>query len=85
MYDAPVNEARLEPMLETKQSERSSRFEALRDYELNITFLNRGCIVRVGCKSIAFENVDKAMEEISNYVKNPHESREKWWAIFDGN
>lgn len=55
--------------------------ECLRDYEINIKFLNRGCIVNVGCKAIAFESVDSAMLEINNYVSNPYETQKKWRKI----
>lgn len=55
-----------------------SRLEALKEYEIRIQFLDRGCTVYVGCKSIAFENVDSAMLEINNYVANPYEAQQKW-------
>jgi hypothetical protein len=55
-----------------------SRLEALKDYEIRIQFLDRGCTVHVGCKAIAFENVDSAMLEINNYVSNPYEAQQKW-------
>jgi hypothetical protein len=40
-------------------------------YEIQINFLDRGCVVRVGCKSFAFESVEKAMAEVMEYVKDP--------------
>ena len=54
------------------------RQEALQQYEINIQFLSRGCIVKVGCKSIAFENVTEAIKELNKYVANPYEVQEKW-------
>ena len=63
---------------ETKEW-RPSNQEALREFELNIRFLNRGCVVRVGCKEIAFEDVNKAMVEINEYVTgNTYEVQKKW-------
>jgi len=60
---------------------RPSNQESLREYELRIQFLNRGCIVHVGCKSIAFETVESAMKEVNEYVNNTWESQLKWRKI----
>lgn len=54
------------------------RQEALQQYEINIQFLSRGCIVRVGCKSIAFEDAGEALLEINEYYANPYATQEKW-------
>jgi hypothetical protein len=62
----------------TTQEYRPTNQEALREYELRIQFLNRGCIVHVGCKSIAFETVGSAMAEVNEYVTNPWDSQQKW-------
>jgi hypothetical protein len=62
---------------------RPSNSEVLRDYEITIKFLNRGCIVCVGCKSIAFESVTSAMKEINEYVNSPFETQKKWRALLD--
>jgi ethanolamine utilization cobalamin adenosyltransferase len=74
-----------EPALEMAKTEkyRPSNKEALREYELNIRFLNRGCIVRVGCKEIAFESAENAMKAVNDYVANPWEEQEKWRKILD--
>jgi len=61
-----------------KEEYKPSRLEVLKDYEIRIKFLDRGCIVEVGCKSIAFETIDSAMLEINNYVSNPYETQQKW-------
>lgn len=55
---------------------------SLREYELSIRFLSSGVVVSIGCKQIAFETIDKAMEEINAYIKNPKASYEKWNKIF---
>lgn len=63
---------------------RPSNQECLREFELNIRFLNRGCVVRVGCKEIAFEDVNKAMAEINEYVTgNTWEVQQKWRKVLD--
>jgi hypothetical protein len=60
---------------------RPSNQEALREYEIRLQFLNRGCIVHVGCKSIAFETVESAMKEVNDYVNNTWESQQRWRKI----
>jgi hypothetical protein len=64
-----------------KQEYIPSRSEVLREYDVRIKFLDRGCIVSVGCKEIAFESVDFAMVEINKYVANPYEVQKKWREI----
>jgi hypothetical protein len=55
--------------------------QALREYEINIRFLSRGCVVRVGCKEIPFESTDAAMAELNAYVANPVGTEIKWREI----
>ena len=64
---------------------RPSNLEVLREYEISIRFLSRGCIVRVGCKEIAFDDITKAMAEINDYVLggNTYEAQKKWRKLLD--
>ena len=62
---------------------RPSNKEALREFEIRIRFLSRGCIVSVGCKEIAFEDYTNAMTAINAYVANPWEMQQKWRKILD--
>ena len=57
--------------------------QILREYNIDIRFLSRGCIVKVGCKEIAFTNVGDAMVELNKYVSNPYEEGKRWNQIFD--
>ena len=57
--------------------------EILRDHEVNIRFLSIGCVIRVGCKEIAFENRDTAMVELMDYVRDPNTATKKWMKRFD--
>jgi hypothetical protein len=43
----------------------------LKQWNVEITFLDRGCLVRVGCKSFAFESVERAMAKLTEYTKDP--------------
>jgi hypothetical protein len=67
---------------DTKEYKRSKQ-ETLQDYEITIRFLSRGCVVNVGCKSIAFETVDSAMKEVNEYVSNPCEAQKIWRNLLD--
>lgn len=87
LLDAATQELRVpEPEMDMPKMAdeyRPSNKDALREYELNIRFLNRGCIVRVGCKEIAFEDHTNAMAAINAYVANPWEEQKKWRKILD--
>ena len=73
-----------EPQMEKCVKEyKPSNKEALREYDIRIKFLNRGCVVSVGCKDIAFEDPKDAMEAINAYVANPWEEQKKWRKILD--
>ena len=43
----------------------------LKQWEVEIKFFDRGCVVKVGCKGFAFESVEKAMAELEAYTKDP--------------
>ena len=45
----------------------------LKSHSVEINFFDRGCVVRVGCKSFAFESNEEAMAELQEYVKRPLE------------
>jgi hypothetical protein len=75
---------RVEPMTKMEGEYRPSKQEALRDHEINIRFLSRGCIVRVGCKEIPFEDVSRAMDEINAYVLgDTYEAQKNWCKLLD--
>jgi hypothetical protein len=57
---------------------RPSNQQVLSEYEVRLQFLSRGCVVHVGCKSIAFETVESAMAELNEYVIDPWETQKKW-------
>jgi hypothetical protein len=84
MAEAPAPQGLNEPGMEQPKEYVPTQKEALRDFEISIKFLNRGCIVSVGCKSIAFEDVSKAMEEINAYVcGDTYKVQKKWRKILD--
>ena len=62
-----------------------SRIAMLRDNDISIQFFSVGCVIRVGCKSVGFNNVEEAMKELNEYVANPREATKKWNKIFNVN
>jgi hypothetical protein len=57
--------------------------QILEQYEIRIQFLSRGCIVNVGCKSIAFDKVEDAISCIKTYVEDPLNVGEYWRGQFN--
>lgn len=63
-----------------------SKKEVLTNHEINIRFLTgKGCIISVGCKQIAFEDNQKAMDALNAYVSSPIEESKRWNQIFNKN
>ena len=54
-----------------EQREQRRRLDILKRWEIVIQPLDRGCIVRVGCKSIAFTSIEAGYKEIGRYLANP--------------
>jgi len=62
----------LEGAVESKeQREQRRRLEILKRWEIAIHVLDRGCVVKVGCKSIAFVSIEDGYKEIGRYLENP--------------
>lgn len=57
--------------------------EVLRNYDLNISFLSIGMLVKIGCKSIPFNSIKEGMDAINEYINNPIASIDKWNKIFN--
>ena len=55
-----------------------SKQEALCSHEINIQFMARGCVIRVGCKTIPFSSTEEAIEELKKYFDNPYETQKQW-------
>jgi hypothetical protein len=84
-----TGEIQQEPQMEDVQSEPtpqeyiSSRASMLKEYEITIKFMSRGCVVYVGCKSIPFESVDLAITQLMRYVSDPYTTRKEWEKVLD--
>lgn len=57
---------------------RPSNQELLSHYEINIQFMSRGCVIRVGCKTIPFEDTKTAINALKSYFEDPYLSQEFW-------
>lgn len=69
---------RAEECLSMAKECKPSKQEALGRYEINIQFLSRGCVIRVGCKAIPFSSTEEAIAELKRYFDNPYETQEEW-------
>ena len=54
-----------------EQREQRRKIEILKRWEISIHALDRGCVVKVGCKSIAFTSIEAGYKEIGRYLENP--------------
>lgn len=54
-----------------------SRLRLLRSNTIQIEFLESGCIVRIGCKSVAFTTIDEAWDALGDYISNTVEEYDK--------
>lgn len=54
-----------------EQADQTRRLEILKRWEIGIHVLDRGCIVNIGCKRIAFVSVEAGYKEIGRYLENP--------------
>lgn len=62
----------LEGAVESKErEEQRRRIEILKHWEIGIQVLDRGCVVKVGCKSVAFTSIEAGYKEIGRYLENP--------------
>ena len=59
------------PCESKEQREQRRRIEVLKNWEIRIQPLDRGCVVHVGCKSFAFESVSSAMQVVNQYTDDP--------------
>ena len=48
------------------------------NYNVNIETLDFGYVVRVGCKSFAFETKEKMIEKLLEYLNNPAEKQKQF-------
>jgi len=60
-----------EPCESEEQRDERRKLEILKRWEVGITVLDRGCIVNVGCKRIAFVSIEAGYKEIGRYLENP--------------
>jgi hypothetical protein len=69
--EMPACKPSTEPFESEEQRDERRKLETLKRWEIGITVLDKGCIVNVGCKRIAFVSLDAAYKEIGRYLENP--------------
>jgi len=89
-YETPQTEraivGREEPQATLRQEYEKvprTKQQILQEYPIGIRFLSKGCVVEVGCKTIAFSTVPEAMEAVNSYVKDPENVGEYWRGQFN--
>jgi hypothetical protein len=55
-------------MEKESQFERETKQQILKRHTISMEFLDQGCIIRVGCKSLAFQSNQDAMIALNNYI-----------------
>jgi hypothetical protein len=40
--------------------------------------MSRGCVIRVGCKTIPFTSTEEAINELQKYFDNPYDIQQQW-------
>lgn len=67
--EGPTEPCESEEQRERREQRR--RIEILKHWEIGIQVLDRGCVVKVGCKSVAFTSIEAGYKEIGRYLENP--------------
>lgn len=55
-----------------------SKSEILREHVIELRFLSSGCVIRIGCKEIAFGTIEEAMVALNAYVRDPYTEGKEW-------
>ena len=64
-------EEAVKPCESKEQIEQRRRLDILKRWEITISPLDQGCVVKVGCKNIAFTSIEAGYKEIGRYLENP--------------
>lgn len=81
--EAPMSSGPISDMIGHEKEYKRPVTEMLREHNIEIRFLSIGCVIRVGCKEIAFTDRDVAMVELMDYVRDPHTATKKWMKRFN--
>jgi hypothetical protein len=71
LEEMPVCKTLTEPCESEEQGDERRKLDILKRWEIGILPLGRKCVVKVGCKSIAFTSIDAAYKEIGRYLEDP--------------
>ena len=72
-----------EPSCIQEEEYRITDEQALRRHEITLRFLDRGMVVRVGCKEIAFSNSQEGIDALNKYIADPYNEQVRWEKSFN--
>lgn len=58
---------------------KESKKGLLKKWDVYIEHLDSGCLVRIGCKKIAFSHEEEAMVQVNNWQNDPHTTLKRWY------
>ena len=73
-----MEQLQIREQLDVPKEYTPSKQEALSRYEINIQFMSRGCVIRVGCKTIPFSRTEEAIAELQQYFEYPYDTQKRW-------
>lgn len=71
--DENYHEEHLKAML------KESKKGLLKKWDVHIEHLDSGCLVRIGCKKIAFSHEEEAMVQVNKWQDDPHTTLKRWY------
>lgn len=80
MSEPLLSQGEVRSMIEERKP---SAQRALREYEVNLRFLSKGMIIRVGCKEIAFSDNKEGIEALNKYLESPQEEQDRWYKLLN--
>lgn len=84
----PMDEGVLVPQPKMELQEKEyypPKGQTLKEYEVRINFHDVGMTIHVGCRSVAFSNVEDGMKALNEYIANPNEKQRYWRELFNKN
>lgn len=58
---------------------KESKKALLQKWDVTIEHLDYGCIVKIGCKRLAFSTGEQAMGAVNEWQKDPHKELKRWY------
>lgn len=72
LCEEPCSESYPEKMQEIPPQDYRAR------YPIEIQFMTRGCVIKIGCVTIPFSTTEEARDALIEFIDTPKESIKKW-------